>query len=807
MILTWKNGTGWRNVKQQLRNIRLRMPNNVRIDIDGNNKGAVRAINGVDRELLQSQKRVDDTHDQYRRSFRGMSQVTEQFRDRMKFAVTAAAGALAFMTKRTIDQADELNKTSERLGIATEELSAFHFAAQQSGLSTKTFDMALQRLTRRASEAAEGSGAAVDAFNQMGISLRDREGQLKNSGDLLYEIANGLKNVESESQRTKLAFKFFDSEGVKLVNMLDDGAVGLEKFKTRAKELGLVIDKETAESAEAFNDSMNELNGHLKGLLVEATSGFIPMLRTIANLMASIPQDVFRVAAEVGSMAAAVYGVNKALRIMIRLISLSRTALIKTGWGALAVVAGTLAAEIIGASEATKGLTGEQDAELETVRSLIKSNETLTKQQREQAKATITQNMAKQQGKISEIMGGIDDKIKDIVESGWVQLNGKLQELDPSKPKEYKEKLALIRKELIKSNPELKIANEQYDKMQKLLAKINDMPDTKGGGGLKALKKKWKSVSETLQNDIINDGLNAQQEQIAQIIQKTQSLKDKYGEIPGAVQEVTDWQKTMLGQVTEDIVVGVKTEPEAIKKIHETFSSLQEKFAGNKKILEELQRLQDKALAKAEKINETSSEIQTPQTLDPTGSMEEDYDEFFDKQLQNAAKLTAQEKWMWASRQQFAVEAMGNMSNAFLQLANMQDKTNKSLFAAHKAFAIAEATIDTYQAAEKAVAELPPPFGEIVAATRIATGLARVATIASTQPGQSATGGGASAPPAPPSSRQTNQTTNNNVNNQQRSVTININGDVVDPDQYFRKNADSIKKLIRDNAVDFGDGT
>lgn len=59
-----------------------------------------------------------------------------------------------------------------------------------------------------------------------------------------------------------------------------------------------------------------------------------------------------------------------------------------------------------------------------------------------------------------------------------------------------------------------------------------------------------------------------------------------------------------------------------------------------------------------------------------------------------------------------------------------------------KAMAVASATIDTYRSANLALATLPPPYGAIVAGVNIASGLANVSSILSTQvPGQS--GGGA----------------------------------------------------------------
>jgi len=62
--------------------------------------------------------------------------------------------------------------------------------------------------------------------------------------------------------------------------------------------------------------------------------------------------------------------------------------------------------------------------------------------------------------------------------------------------------------------------------------------------------------------------------------------------------------------------------------------------------------------------------------------------------------------------------------------------------AAGKIAASFQALVDTYAAANQALATIPPPFGQIVAAATVATGLANVAKINSTPPPKFAEGGG-----------------------------------------------------------------
>ena len=75
-----------------------------------------------------------------------------------------------------------------------------------SGVEQQTLDMALQRFTRRAAEAAQGTGEAKDALAQMGIALRDQSGNLRRSEDLLGDVANAFARIEDPAERVRLAF-------------------------------------------------------------------------------------------------------------------------------------------------------------------------------------------------------------------------------------------------------------------------------------------------------------------------------------------------------------------------------------------------------------------------------------------------------------------------------------------------------------------------------------------------------------------------------------------------------------------------
>ncbi len=210
--------------------------------------------------------------------------------DRLKTSIGGMKGAVAgligtagigALTNNLLDTADALGKTSARLGVTTGDLQSLRFAAEQSGLKVETFDMALQRFTRRTAEAASGTGVAKDALEDMGIELTTQDGKLKSSSNLLREVAEQFSKIPDQSEKVRVAFQLFDSEGVKMVNLLQEGKENLEALEEQFNSSGASIDSNFIKNAESVNDSLNLMSKVLTGNLAIALTGVIAQMNAV----------------------------------------------------------------------------------------------------------------------------------------------------------------------------------------------------------------------------------------------------------------------------------------------------------------------------------------------------------------------------------------------------------------------------------------------------------------------------------------------------------------------------------------------
>jgi hypothetical protein len=177
----------------------------------------------------------------------------------------AVAGAGVFaLTSSTAAYGDQVAKTAGKLGIGIEALQEFRYAAERSGISTATFDSSLTAMQKRLGEAAQGTGAAKKALDQIGLSASDliAMGPERAMG----AIADKLQGIEAPAERAAIAAALFSRSGIGMVNMLGNGSDALTQLREDARRTGYVLSEEAARDAEKFADAQLDAQLTVKGL-------------------------------------------------------------------------------------------------------------------------------------------------------------------------------------------------------------------------------------------------------------------------------------------------------------------------------------------------------------------------------------------------------------------------------------------------------------------------------------------------------------------------------------------------------------
>lgn len=225
-----------------------------------------------------------------------------------RLAGSAAIGLTA-LTAAGIKAGDELAKTAQKLGIANEQLSGLRFAAEQTGAGVKTLDLGLQRMVRRVAEAAQGTGEAQKALKELGLDAKELSRQAPD--EQFRRIADAFEAVGTQSDKVRLGFKLFDSEGVALVNTLQAGRKELDRFTAEAKAFGLTLTGRQLANLQKAADSQNRVAKAFSGLGRQLGATFSPAMSAAADATADLVARLTSSIPKLTAVAAGIFGINR----------------------------------------------------------------------------------------------------------------------------------------------------------------------------------------------------------------------------------------------------------------------------------------------------------------------------------------------------------------------------------------------------------------------------------------------------------------------------------------------------------------
>lgn len=219
-----------------------------------------RVVLEAENKTSRAFRQVIDDVDVLQRRFSGLS-----LRATSVVAVTGAVAAgLAALTKRAIENADEIGKAADAIGIATDELQEYRFAAERSGVATEQLDSGLQAFTKRLGEVRNNTGTLTTFLAKYDQQLLQSVRSAQSSEQALRLIFRAMADAGTQSDRAALsAAAFGRTAGVRMTNLVRDGADGLDAMRRRAHELGIVLGEDLIRKSEIANDRLAELSDQL----------------------------------------------------------------------------------------------------------------------------------------------------------------------------------------------------------------------------------------------------------------------------------------------------------------------------------------------------------------------------------------------------------------------------------------------------------------------------------------------------------------------------------------------------------------
>jgi len=206
----------------------------------------------------------------------------------MMIAGAGITASLVGATKAAADYGEAILAASQTTGIATESWSRLRYAAEQSNVDVGALQSSIFRFNRMIGEAAQGNDTACRAFDNLGINIRDVNGNLKPTEILLGEVADKINAIPDPAIRGAMAMELMGRGGSQMLPLLAEGSAGIAQLGKEAEKLGLVLDENAAKAADEFNDNVDKLKKSVLGMAIQLGQVLMPVLQQGVEWITSI---------------------------------------------------------------------------------------------------------------------------------------------------------------------------------------------------------------------------------------------------------------------------------------------------------------------------------------------------------------------------------------------------------------------------------------------------------------------------------------------------------------------------------------
>lgn len=195
----------------------------------------------------------------------------------------ATAKALFNAAKETAKYGDEVDKASQKLNISAENYQKLSYAMEMNGTSIDSVSKGMKNIVSDLGKMSNGVSSANDKYKKLGISLKDSNGNLKSSQQVLFDSIDALAKMQDETKRNALAQEIFGKSAAELTPLLNSGSKGIRELMQEAEDYGMVMSDKAVKASADFDDSLTRLQGSFKGLKNRMTGDLLPGISQVMN--------------------------------------------------------------------------------------------------------------------------------------------------------------------------------------------------------------------------------------------------------------------------------------------------------------------------------------------------------------------------------------------------------------------------------------------------------------------------------------------------------------------------------------------
>lgn len=249
--------------------------------------------NALKREIIETKSALDEYEDALGRSNVALNVIagtSKEVAEKTK-AISAVSGGLATALVgnaiNSASMADDLNTLSSQTGFTVEELQKMKYASDIVDVSMDQMTGSIQKMTKQMS-------SGNSAFDTLGVSIYDANGNMRDAKDVWYDSLNALSQVQNETERDALSMEIFGKSAMDMAGIIDDGGASLKALGDEAEGLGLIMSQDMVDDANALQDSIDRMKGRTEQAFLtmgaSLASTLVPAFEKVLDVVTKVVQ-------------------------------------------------------------------------------------------------------------------------------------------------------------------------------------------------------------------------------------------------------------------------------------------------------------------------------------------------------------------------------------------------------------------------------------------------------------------------------------------------------------------------------------
>ena len=252
----------------------------------------------------------------------------------MIVAVVAATAAIGGLVYKSSEAADAIATLAGQTGMTTDKIQELAYIGSQLDVSTETMTGAFSKMTRSMGTAQDEIekynqavakalkdgkgiediklGSAADAYKQLGVSVVDSSGKLRDNKVVFGEVVDALGKISNPTERDVLAMQLLGKSAMELNPLFAAGADEMARLGEEAQKNGAVALPASVQALDKLSDSFAGLKLSAQGVGMNIAAMFAPfgqgLIDKAQGYMAQLNKIVTSSGGDTGKMTTGVTG-------------------------------------------------------------------------------------------------------------------------------------------------------------------------------------------------------------------------------------------------------------------------------------------------------------------------------------------------------------------------------------------------------------------------------------------------------------------------------------------------------------------